>query len=361
MPASSLVAALLYCRPGFEKECAAEISEQAAALGVHGYAKARPDSGYVLHVAHDPADIALLAQELRFQDLVFARQLIYCRSRIDGLPATDRVAPLVAAVKPLAAAFSQVWLETADTNEAKELSGFCRKFAPHLERALERAGCLRRGRADAPRLHLFFLDSSSCYAGLSFPGNSSPWPMGIPRLRIPRAAPSRSAAKLVEAFHTLMSEEERSARLKPGMGAVDLGAAPGGWSWYLASRGLRVTAVDNGPMDKALLAGGLVEQVKTDGFTFRPQRPVDWLVCDMVEQPVRIAALVGQWLARGWCRAAVFNLKLPMNKRYEEVKRCRTAIDQQLRVRGVDAELRMKQLYHDREEVTGYLQRLRVE
>ena len=50
-------------------------------------------------------------------------------------------------------------------------------------------------------------------------------------------------------------------------------------------------------MDKALMAGGMVEHIRADGFHFRPQRTVDWLVCDMVEQPARIATLVGDWAA----------------------------------------------------------------
>lgn len=358
---AALTALLLYCRAGFEKECAAQIVEQASDLGVHGYAKARPDSGYVLFRLHEAQGMDVLREHLRFDDLAFARQLVFCASLVEGLPVTDRAAPLVEAVRPLGKAFSAVLLETADTNEAKELSGFCRKFEPHLRKALTAARLLHEKQLAAPRLHLFFLNSSTCYPGLSFPGNSSAWPMGIPRLKMPREAPSRSALKLAEALHTLLTEEERAARLKPGMSAVDLGAAPGGWSWQLAARGIRVTAVDNGPMDKALLAGGMVEHLRADGFTYRPLRPVDWLVCDMVEQPARIAALAAQWLGRGWCREAIFNLKLPMNKRYEEVKHCRAVIDRRLRADGIAAELRIKQLYHDREEVTAYLHRVKTD
>lgn len=357
MPQASFTSVLLYCRSGFEKECAAEIVERAESCGVAGFVKAKPESGYVVFQPHVAQDAALLSESLDFDQLVFARQLIFCLARLDDLPLPDRTPPIVDAVRG-GGPYADVLLETADTNEAKELSGFCRKFEPHLRRALDAAKLLRPGHKKAPRLHLFFLDSSACYAGVSLPGNCSPWPMGIPRLRLARAAPSRSALKLAEALHTLLSDDERAARLKPGMKAVDLGAAPGGWSWHLAGRGVRVTAVDNGPMSRELLAGEMVEHVRSDGFTYRPPRPVDWLVCDMAEQPSRIAALVAQWLGKGWCRDAMFNLKLPMNKRYDEVRHCRALIDQRLRSHGVPARLRIKQLYHDREEVTGYLHRL---
>jgi 23S rRNA (cytidine2498-2'-O)-methyltransferase len=97
-----------------------------------------------------------------------------------------------------------------------------------------------------PRLHIIFLRSDSAVVGLSYPGNSSPWPMGIPRLRAARGAPSRAGLKLEEAFLTLLTASEREERLRAGMVAVDLGAAPSGWSWQLARRGLSVTAVATG-------------------------------------------------------------------------------------------------------------------
>jgi 23S rRNA (cytidine2498-2'-O)-methyltransferase len=174
---------------------------------------------------------------------------------------------------------------------------------------------------------------------------------------MPRDAPSRSTLKLAEALLTLLTEDERARLLKPGMRAVDLGAAPGGWSWQLASRGLQVTALDNGRLAPEVLATGMVEHLRADGLTWRPRRPVDWLVCDMVERPIRIAALVADWIATRHCRNAIFNLKLPMKKRREEVDRCRELIAARLDAEGLRYRLRIKQLYHDREEVTAFLAR----
>ena len=48
----------------------------------------------------------------------------------------------------------------------------------------------------------------------------------------------------------------------------------------------------------------------------------------------------------------MFNLKLPMKKRYDEVRRCEQHIEGVLR--HVPHTLALRQLYHDREEVTGY-------
>ena len=77
------------------------------------------------------------------------------------------------------------------------------------------------------------------------------------------------------------------------------GAAPGGWSWQLVQRGMQVVAIDNGPMDQALMESGQVTHLREDAFAYKPQRPVDWLVCDMVEKPARVAQLMERWLARG--------------------------------------------------------------
>ncbi|MFZ4700910.1 MAG: 23S rRNA (cytidine(2498)-2'-O)-methyltransferase RlmM, partial [Candidatus Methylumidiphilus sp.] len=74
--------------------------------------------------------------------------------------------------------------------------------------------------------------------------------------------------------------------------------------------------------------------------------------------PSRIAALVARWMAEGHCRMTMFNLKLPMKKRYEEVKLCRAIIEEALDKAEVPFRLSFKQLYHDREEVTVYLVRL---
>jgi 23S rRNA (cytidine2498-2'-O)-methyltransferase len=172
---------------------------------------------------------------------------------------------------------------------------------------------------------------------------------------MPSSAPSRSTLKLAEALIEFIPQREHATRLAPGMTAADLGASPGGWTWQLVQRGLSVIAVDNGEIDPKLLDSGQVKHRRDDGFHFRPSDPFDWMVCDMVESPSRIARLAARWIAEGWCRETIFNLKLPMKKRWEEVERCRAIIDEALG--GSGYYLRVKQLYHDREEVTAHLAR----
>jgi len=346
VPASGL---LLYCRAGFESECAQEIAAFSALQGWHGHVRAQRDTAVVEYVLAEPAEAVALARLLDSSKLIFGRQCLAVFAQMPGLPAHDRVTPILTALRDTGLRFNDIFIENADTNEGKALASFCRSFGNALIGAMKRAGLIDP--ASTHRLHAFFPQSDKVYLAVGDVDRSAPWPQGIPRLKFPHEAPSRSTLKLDEAFLVLMSEAERMRWLKPGMSAVDLGAAPGGWTWQLVRRSLRVTAVDNGPMDSALLDSGLVTHLRADGFRFAPKKPVDWLVCDMVEQPRRVAELIARWFDQRWCRHAIFNLKLPMKKRYEETLSCLAHVREQS---GTRLMLRARQLYHDREEITAF-------
>jgi 23S rRNA (cytidine2498-2'-O)-methyltransferase len=343
---------LIYCRPGFEREAAAEIQEAAGARGVAGFIKARPDSGFVVFQGYgelpsgDP-------EALHWRELVFARQLVFLSGELLTLAAADRITPLLEAIRASGGPYRELRMETADTNEAKSLAGFLKKFGAPLQSVMTKQGLLQR-RAEKT-LHLFFLDSTAAYLGWSLPDNASHWENGIPRLKFPAEAPSRSTLKLEEAILHFLGKTEQEEWLRDGKTAVDLGASPGGWTWQLVKRGMMVTAIDNGAMDSKLMGTGAVEHLRVDGFRYLPERPVNWLVCDMIEKPARIAELMARWLAGGHAERAIFNLKLPMKKRYEEVQHCLDIIHDVMR--NTPYYVEVKQLYHDREEVTAYLAR----
>ncbi|MBA1148965.1 23S rRNA (cytidine(2498)-2'-O)-methyltransferase RlmM [Ectothiorhodospiraceae bacterium WFHF3C12] len=347
-------ALLVQCRAGFENDCAAELTERAAAENVWGYCKAQPGAGFVEYFSEDGPGLARALTQLPMRTLVFARQWAGVVDIIEDLPQADRATPIAEIVAAQVTHVSGVFIEYPDTNTGKQLSAFSRKFQRPIEAALARAGVQLAPETDAPRLQLFFTDSSRVRVALADPGNSAGWPMGILRLKMPRQAPSRSTLKLDEALKRLFTEEERAQLLRPGGHAVDLGAAPGGWTWQLTERGMFVTAIDNGPMDATLMAGGRVEHLRSDAFTYRPARAVDLLVCDIVDKPARVAGLMADWLERGWCRAAVFNLKLPMRKRYAAVRDALALIAERVGEKtGRSPAIACKQLYHDREEVTA--------
>ncbi|KAF1704349.1 23S rRNA (cytidine(2498)-2'-O)-methyltransferase RlmM [Pseudoxanthomonas suwonensis] len=338
-----------YCRQGFEPELAAELGERAAAAGIAGYPRASRDDGYVLFITGDAADARALGRALPFRDLVFARQKLRLFAELRGIDPKDRLPPLLAAL-PEGLRVGDLWVEHPDSDAGKPLSGLARSFGNALRPALRRAGVLgAKEDPHLPRLHVCFLAGDHLLLALADPRDSSPWPLGIPRLKLHPEAPSRSTLKLEEAFLVLLGESERERLLRPGMTAADLGAAPGGWTWVLTRHHLRVTSVDNGPLRQHVLDTGLVEHLRADGFHWKPAQPLDWMVCDMVEQPSRVAARMAQWFAEGWCRQAVFNLKLPMKKRWQETRLCLDLFAAQA---GRQLTVRARQLYHDREEIT---------
>ncbi|GAB3731366.1 23S rRNA (cytidine(2498)-2'-O)-methyltransferase RlmM [Luteimonas pelagia] len=347
-------ALLFYCRAGFEPDLAAELVERSAAAGEPGHARAERGSGHVLFSPADPSRTDALDRALPFASLVFARQKLRVVAELRELPPRDRISPLLAALEAapgLPDRFGQLWTEHPDADQARPLAGLARSFGNAFRPALRRAGHLAaRDEPRAPRLHACFLAGDHVLLATSRPDDGAPWLMGIPRLRLHADAPSRSALKLEEALLVLLDDRAR-ASLAPGMHAADLGAAPGGWTWVLVRHHLRVAAIDNGPMQPALMDSGLVEHLRADGFTWQPPRPLDWMVCDMVEQPRRVAARMADWLRNGWCRRTVFNLKLPMRKRWQETRDCLAAFRD---AAGGPVDVRARQLYHDREEVTVF-------
>ncbi len=349
---------LLYCRPGFEKECAAEIQDKADGMAFYGFAKTKANSGFVVFQCHEQGVAETLAKKVSFNKLVFARQLIILTAHITDMPVDDRISAIIDNVEDLPVC-GHIFVETADTSEAKELSKFCRKFTVPARQALRKHKKLLPDEVEnRPTLHLMFTSTDSAYLGYSYSYNHSPYPMGILRLRSPSDAPSRSTLKLEEAFLTFIPEEEREERLTSGLKAVDLGASPGGWTYQLVRRGMMVSAVDNGPMAESLMDTGQVRHFMEDGFKFKPSRKnIHWLVCDMIEKPVKVANLMAWWIIEGYCKEAIFNLKLPMKRRYDEMKQCFDLIDELLKENEVRYQLQAKHLYHDREEITVHLKR----
>ncbi len=379
---SRLVAAIVaQCRAGFEPEAATDLRRLAVAARSEIAVDATAGRGFIVARVRDFAP-SRWERSLESLAPIFVRTLFVGtgpHSLLDAAAARgrpDRVAPLVALIEAFSneipipglpdrgkrqRAHASLRIEMPDTNEGKALSGLARALESPLATSLRDRRMLvdvnadndaSSERARASNVHVFLVDGAHAYLGASVSPWASRWPMGIPRLRMPGAAPSRSTLKLAEAIVTFVGDRE-AALLRAGMRAVDLGAAPGGWTWQLAYRGLRVTAVDNGPLKGGVRDDPLVTHLRADGLKYLPKRPVDWMTCDIAEQPARIATLVARWIGEGHARHAIFNLKLPMKKRYDEVERCAAIIGSGLERSRVRHRFALRQLYHDREEVTG--------
>ena len=159
-------------------------------------------------------------------------------------------------------------------------------------------------------------------------------------------APSRSYLKVEEAYGVLGREPQ------PGETVCDLGAAPGGWSYSAAKRGAQVVAIDNGPLKGGALDHPQIEHRREDAFRFAPPagQVFDWLFCDLVEEPHHVMSnLIEPWLAQGWCRHFVINLKFG---RVDPIALLRELQAPGSTLRRKAPQARVRHLYHDREEFT---------
>ncbi|MBF0121859.1 MAG: rRNA methyltransferase [Candidatus Omnitrophica bacterium] len=168
---------------------------------------------------------------------------------------------------------------------------------------------------------------------------------GQQRMKMDPQAPSRSYLKIEEAFHIL----DRCP--KEGETVIDLGAAPGGWSHGALKRGAMVIAVDNGPLREPVKSHPKINHLQADALTYQHQgqQPIDWLLCDVLETPEIIISMLLKWLSRKSCRLFIVNLKLGRRDPIAVLAHLR---DPQKGLLAYCQTLYIRQLYHDREEIT---------
>jgi 23S rRNA (cytidine2498-2'-O)-methyltransferase len=183
----------------------------------------------------------------------------------------------------------------------RRMNGVEKEFHEQLKKRLSRVAklavaALPRGQGAARGLFVWFTDFGRVFVA------REAFIHGQRRMADDDAAPSRSYLKVEEAFVVLGSEPQA------GETVVDLGAAPGGWSYSAAKRGARVIAVDNGPLKGGALNNPLIEHRTGDAFhfNFEENTAYDWMLCDLLEEPHHVMKnLVEPWLARGWCKRFV--------------------------------------------------------
>jgi 23S rRNA (cytidine2498-2'-O)-methyltransferase len=367
------------CREGFEKEALQEWQET---LEIQGITTAKTIVKPAFFKAElqgtEGFDLEALVK-LSKQTTVFSRQsFVGLRSWHGPRDTADRISPLCEIFSGILSALDiskemlleefkgyKLHVEYPDTNLGKELSSFCKSFSNPMRRAIEKNFAMTEAKIQIPhpviQFHVFFETYEVAHVGLSIyfgaraeSDQMGSWhSCGIQHLRMPPDAPSRSTLKLEEAFLRMLTYGEKKHVFPPGTWAVDLGASPGGWTYQFLKRSLSVQCVDNGAMQDGLGDNGKLEHLRVDGFSFVPHKPVLWFACDMVESPSKIVDLVGKWIQHDLAQYFVFNLKLPMKKRFLEVSQQLTLLREKCEKYGYsNATIRAKQLYHDREEIT---------
>ena len=195
------------------------------------------------------------------------------------------------------------------------------------------------GAAGGRGLHAFFVDFDRLRAAREVIAG------GQRRMADDPDAPSRSYLKVEEAYG-ILGETPQADQV-----VVDLGAAPGGWSFSAAERGAQVVAVDNGPLKAGATDHPRIAHRREDAFDFEVTGdPVDWLFCDLVEDPYHVLEdILEHWVERRWCRAFVVNLKCGRTDVSRLLGRLKAPA-------GILAEgcvtLRVRHLFHDRDEIT---------
>lgn len=180
--------------------------------------------------------------------------------------------------------------------------------------------------------------------------NRSAWFGGMQRFREEEGQISRAEFKLLEAW-TLFPVPLASGGL-----ALDMGAAPGGWTSVLRLKGLRVVAVDPAELDRRLRGDGGIQHLRRRVEEYLPIAPAfAVIVNDMrmdIAESVRLMCAAAEHLRAGG--SGVITLKLPRSgtnvaEVLESVRGAVARLAEKYRVVGV------RQLYHNRSEVTVVL------
>jgi 23S rRNA (cytidine2498-2'-O)-methyltransferase len=272
-------------------------------------------------------------------DAAFARTGFLVRARAAGPvdSAVEALAPRLSRMGPL---LVRAW--SADTEEGVKLAAEARaleaalRAAPHVQHVDD---------GGAPFAEVVLVGTPLAWTAVygTVPRNEAVSWFAGGRQRMSRTgdAPSRAGLKLEEAWAWLGLWPSR------GETCVDLGAAPGGWTARALDRGARVVAVDRAALAPELERNPRLRHVRESAFSYRPEEPVDWLLCDMAWRPLEVAALLARWARAQWAVHLVCNLKLPMQDKVQTLAQARKLLEE-----GGWKALRLRQLYHDRDEVT---------
>ncbi len=157
----------------------------------------------------------------------------------------------------------------------------------------------------------------------------------------------RAEFKIEEAFEVF------GIQVREGMKALDLGAAPGGWTHYLNKKGIRVDAVDPAALDDALLEQPNVRHYRMTAQEFariHGEDTYDLIVNDMkmdTNQSMDILCEMSRLLEKnGEC---LMTLKLPKEGVQKRINVVRKVLGERF------GTVRIRQLYYNRSEATVYV------
>lgn len=200
----------------------------------------------------------------------------------------------------------------------------------------------------ADKIISIYLTDDQVYLGISHPlDNLSDWSGGAVRYKKETNQISRAKFKLLEAEETFGLDFTQYSN------ALDIGAAPGGWTSLLLERGLKVTAIDPAELHSSLLQHSKLTylQQNASAASFSVNE-FDLLVCDMSWSPRQMSKLVEDLIyALQSQGTAIITAKLMHKKSFQTVREICKFLEPKLEL------IRAKQLFHNREELTLFLRK----
>lgn len=191
------------------------------------------------------------------------------------------------------------------------------------------------------------ITQKAAYAGVSLAVyNLSDWAGGMRRFAREPGQISRAEFKLLEALELFR------IALPPRGIALDLGAAPGGWTRILRQRQQYVTAVDPAALHPSLRQDKHVRHLRLTAETYRKQGPdhFDLIVNDMrldARDSARLMVAFAPYLyAHG---SALMTVKLPAQAQPALIEHTFDILQHAYRIAGA------RQLFHNRSEITLHL------
>jgi 23S rRNA (cytidine2498-2'-O)-methyltransferase len=121
---------------------------------------------------------------------------------------------------------------------------------------------------------------------------SSPFPDGeVEFIENKTDPPSRAYLKLWELFTVLGRHPATGEKV------IDLGSAPGGWTWVLDQLGCEVISVDKAQLAEKLKLSQRVQFISESAFSLaqKSQSDVRWLFSDIICYPERLLELIRKW------------------------------------------------------------------
>jgi 23S rRNA (cytidine2498-2'-O)-methyltransferase len=186
------------------------------------------------------------------------------------------------------------------------------------------------------------------YLGFSLAAeNLSTWAGGVHRFKREKEQISRAEFKLLEILSLFQ------LRFPAGGTALDLGAAPGGWTRILCKHAMRVVAVDPADLDLRVRSNPAVSHVRQTAQTYLPTGEQFDIILDDMRMDALASARI-MLLAASSLKPdglAILTLKLPKRSMASTATSALKLLQKGYLVVGA------RQLFHNRHEITAALKK----